>query len=590
MAHIELHDADGVQEINLTPGSFVIGRGDDCDITLSDRRCSKQHCRLEQKNGIWRIVDLASANGTTVNGAVVSQVILESGDEVGIGDVRMVFHLKRMQPVNQGAAGPKTAAERKESTAKKNRMVMIGALVVVAVTLGVVFTNDDDKKTETTSKKVAGESPEETGKAIETDFGEAEETERQAVLLDSLRQRRSQLESQSGAMMLGELMQQADLLVKDSTGTDIEAETINWRDGLKGNYHNLYRDRCNQLKSVIANLDKSQAGSIARSLTDLDELLLELRANDLRKLERILRKSKLTLLGSARSLWMTSQSKAEGDFAAGEYTRSRLVYEDAARDLAGTNFELQAKSELRLFALRESIAKSQAARKASGEVASTNSGNSNSGTGARFGAHSDSLVKKVTAVERLAAVRKWKDAAQEYTAILALVTDENLKERWQWRRDLLVGLARLKAGVIVGVNNESKRSKTVKIGRLTARPFAADLDIIELKFGGTGEVTWKWKEIPQGRLLDLLRFGVDGPETQLAYARAAIEFGNEKRAMSMLLKVAKKNGDKAGADQVYAHWRGTSVPPGGFVIAAGAFLTPDEFADYESTLVAKKLA
>ncbi len=132
--------------------------------------------------------------------------------------------------------------------------------------------------------------------------------------------------------------------------------------------------------------------------------------------------------------------------------------------------------------------------------------------------------------------------------------------------------------------------KTIRIGRLTARPFAADLEIIQLKFGRVGEVTWKWRDIPQNRLLDLLRIGVDGPASQLHYARAAIEFGNEERAMALLLKAAGKKKLKSEADAIYARWRGVELPPGGFIVKADTFFTPEEYADYESVLISKKLA
>jgi S-DNA-T family DNA segregation ATPase FtsK/SpoIIIE len=55
----------------IGPSGVVVGRGVAADLPLDDPDVSRQHCRLEPGMTGWRVVDLHSANGTTVDGVAV---------------------------------------------------------------------------------------------------------------------------------------------------------------------------------------------------------------------------------------------------------------------------------------------------------------------------------------------------------------------------------------------------------------------------------------------------------------------------------------------------------------------------------------
>ena len=57
----------------MAPGGTVVGRGEGADLPLDDPDVSRWHCRLELGPDGWRVVDLGSANGTTVDGVDVQQ-------------------------------------------------------------------------------------------------------------------------------------------------------------------------------------------------------------------------------------------------------------------------------------------------------------------------------------------------------------------------------------------------------------------------------------------------------------------------------------------------------------------------------------
>jgi cytochrome P450/NADPH-cytochrome P450 reductase len=71
------------------PGRTLrIGRAPDNDIVVADPGVSRYHAELRNVAGTYRIVDLASHNGTFVNGQRATDVPLSDGDAVGIGPAR----------------------------------------------------------------------------------------------------------------------------------------------------------------------------------------------------------------------------------------------------------------------------------------------------------------------------------------------------------------------------------------------------------------------------------------------------------------------------------------------------------------------
>ena len=66
----------------------IIGRSSSCDILLEDKTVSGRHARLAYHHGQWWLEDLASTNGTFLNGEPVSTgVVLTHGDQIRCGQV-----------------------------------------------------------------------------------------------------------------------------------------------------------------------------------------------------------------------------------------------------------------------------------------------------------------------------------------------------------------------------------------------------------------------------------------------------------------------------------------------------------------------
>lgn len=74
-----------------TQGLARIGRGSDNDLIFNSRLVSRRHALVETDGTGFRLRDLGSSNGTWVNGVRVSAVELRDGDDIQVGDERLLF-------------------------------------------------------------------------------------------------------------------------------------------------------------------------------------------------------------------------------------------------------------------------------------------------------------------------------------------------------------------------------------------------------------------------------------------------------------------------------------------------------------------
>jgi len=68
---------------------IVIGRVSDVDVLLLDEKVSRKHAKISTHGGKVMIEDLASRNGTFVNGARIRNTELKEGDQIIIGSSTM---------------------------------------------------------------------------------------------------------------------------------------------------------------------------------------------------------------------------------------------------------------------------------------------------------------------------------------------------------------------------------------------------------------------------------------------------------------------------------------------------------------------
>lgn len=82
------------REYTVEKARVVLGRGK-CDIRIHDPEASREHCAIEIYEGVATIRDLQSANGTVLNGHLVSEHVLKHGDHVKIGTTVVTVSLPK---------------------------------------------------------------------------------------------------------------------------------------------------------------------------------------------------------------------------------------------------------------------------------------------------------------------------------------------------------------------------------------------------------------------------------------------------------------------------------------------------------------
>jgi hypothetical protein len=79
------------RRVALADEEATIGRLPDCAVPLSDPQVSRHHAQVRRGPEGFRVVDLGSTNGTTVNGTIISDHPLRDGDEIGVGNTAIRF-------------------------------------------------------------------------------------------------------------------------------------------------------------------------------------------------------------------------------------------------------------------------------------------------------------------------------------------------------------------------------------------------------------------------------------------------------------------------------------------------------------------
>lgn len=73
-------------------GGWLLGRGSDCQVRIDDVTVSRHHALLQRARRGWKIRDLETTNGCTVNDQrVAGASVLRRGDILSIGSVALLF-------------------------------------------------------------------------------------------------------------------------------------------------------------------------------------------------------------------------------------------------------------------------------------------------------------------------------------------------------------------------------------------------------------------------------------------------------------------------------------------------------------------
>lgn len=127
MALVTLRIVDGVDRGRVyedIPTPITVGREEGNVVRLSDERVSRFHLKIQEDRNLLVLTDLASTNGTRVNGEPVQVAQLRPGDLITIG--RTVILVGSREQIAQRLA----ALRKKKETLGETNKLEIGSEVV----------------------------------------------------------------------------------------------------------------------------------------------------------------------------------------------------------------------------------------------------------------------------------------------------------------------------------------------------------------------------------------------------------------------------------------------------------------------------
>ncbi len=105
------------KDFSVTRESWIIGRGENCDLQVPIPSVSRKHCELTVEGDQLKVKDLASSNGTYVNNRRVHETELNAGDRFVVGPIVFTVQIDgepaEITPVK--TRGQKMAEEGEES-------------------------------------------------------------------------------------------------------------------------------------------------------------------------------------------------------------------------------------------------------------------------------------------------------------------------------------------------------------------------------------------------------------------------------------------------------------------------------------------
>lgn len=147
--------------------TMTLGRGDDCDIIINDRKISRHHARLTPKDEGVFLEDLQSKNGTHHNGQAVKEpVLLEDGDTIQIALAQKFSFLSSdaTVPLDFGSDTTEILETRRLKLDKRSRRVWVAGREVSPplsaaqfTLLGMLYRSDGLVSREELVKEVWGE-------------------------------------------------------------------------------------------------------------------------------------------------------------------------------------------------------------------------------------------------------------------------------------------------------------------------------------------------------------------------------------------------------------------------------------------------
>ena len=130
----------------LNKSRMTIGRSPLNDLIIKAESVSSHHAEIERTEEGWVLRDIASSNGTEVNGIVGDNFTLLPGDKVVLGEVNLELRsLSQSTTVIAGIPAMKSGAIARPKLKKARLILVLSTIMIVALATIVWLTNSSAK-------------------------------------------------------------------------------------------------------------------------------------------------------------------------------------------------------------------------------------------------------------------------------------------------------------------------------------------------------------------------------------------------------------------------------------------------------------
>lgn len=130
------------QEFVLNGERMVLGRGEECDISINHPSVSRVHAEIRRLGeGRYEFVDLESANGVRVNGVELPSTLLDSRDVIELGDVFLKYLPAGEIYISGGAedTGRQFLSTAPRGMSSGMKVAIAASIVAIAVIVGLAL-------------------------------------------------------------------------------------------------------------------------------------------------------------------------------------------------------------------------------------------------------------------------------------------------------------------------------------------------------------------------------------------------------------------------------------------------------------------
>lgn len=173
-------------EIEIVEGdNLLIGRLSKCDVVIDESSVSSQHARMHLQDGVLKVIDMGSTNGTRVNyTTLIKPSVLLDGDVIEFGNVS--FSIDGPELKEESKAHP-SSLDFLSDVKPVEASQALDATTSIALSEEDLEDDDAAVAEEDTGVEVSSElSPVEPDPEEDTDASDSKESEKESKMADPL--------------------------------------------------------------------------------------------------------------------------------------------------------------------------------------------------------------------------------------------------------------------------------------------------------------------------------------------------------------------------------------------------------------------